>query len=185
MGYRKKGMINNKKIGPKNYHHINVKGENVNKKIILIKVFVNAIIFTGALTILSTLLFGCSKSTPKCDSGKAVTGVIDTVGQDFKKDLAALTGMGGPGMELTDDEWKTIRAGMIIDLENIREQGFNENSGKRTCAASLLIVSGGKKKIIPITYISEIQKDSGELKTTISGLAEFKQEQTAPPRVPE
>ncbi len=178
-------MINNKKIGSKNYHHMNVKGENVNTKIILTRVFVKAIIFTGALTMLSTFLFGCSKSTPKCDSGKAITGVIDTVGQNFKKDLASLTGMGGPGMELTDDEWKTIRAGMIIDLENIREQGFDENSGKRTCTANLMIVSSGKKKIIPITYISEINKDSGEFKTTISVPDEFEKEQTALPRVPE
>jgi hypothetical protein len=107
------------------------------------------------------------------------------VSQDFKKDLAAITGLGGPGMELTDDEWRTIRAGMVIDLENIREHSFDEAAGQRKCAANLMIVRGGSKELIPITYISELNKDTGDLKITLSGMEEFKKAKTAPVPLPE
>ena len=122
-------------------------------------------------------LSGCSKSPVSCDSGKATTAVINSVSQDLKKDLSVIAGMGGTGMELSDDEWKALRAGIVIDLENIRENSFDEAAGKRICAANLMIVQSGKKEIIPITYASEIRKDTGEQKVTFSGLKEYKQAQ--------
>ena len=64
--------------------------------------------------IFAALLFvvcGCSKAAPACDGGKTIDAVINLVGQDLKKDLAAVAGMGGPGMELSEDEWRTMRAG--------------------------------------------------------------------------
>ena len=138
------------------------------------------VVFTGVFVLLLLAVYGCSKSTPACDNGKTVKGVINIVSQDFKKDLAAIVGMGGPGMELTDDEWRTIRAGMIIDLENIREHSYDEAEGKRECAANLMIVSSGSKELIPVTYVTEISKDTGELKITLSGLEEYQKAKTAP-----
>jgi len=137
-------------------------------------------VFTGVFAVLLLAVYGCSKSTPACDNGKTVKGVINMVSQDFKKDLATIAGMGGPGTELTDDEWRTIRAGMIIDLENIREHSYDETEGKRKCAANLMIVNSGSKELIPVTYESEINKDTGELKITLSGLEEYKKSKTAP-----
>lgn len=137
-------------------------------------------VLTGVFAILLFALQGCSKSTPACDNGKTIKVVVNIVSQDFKNDLAAIVGAGGPGMELTDDEWRTMRAGMIIDLENIREHSFDEAEGKRKCAANLMIVSGGSKELIPITYDSEINKDTGELKITLSGVDEYKKSKTAP-----
>lgn len=142
-------------------------------------------VLTGVFAILLFSVQGCSKTTPACDSGKTVKAVVNIVGQDFKNDLAAIVGLGGPGMELTDEEWKSIRAGMVIDLENIREHSFEEAEGKRKCAANLMIVSGGSKELIPVTYISEINKDTGELKVTLSGLEEYKKSKTAPSMLPE
>jgi hypothetical protein len=143
-----------------------------------------AIILT-ALFFVAMLLSGCSKSVPGCDDGKTVKAVINTVSQDFKKDLAAITGMGGPGMELSDDEWRTLRAGMVIDLENIREHSLDEAAGKRNCAANVMIVQAGKKELIPVTYVTEMNKDTGDLKITLSGLAEYKKAQSPSVTVPE
>ncbi len=137
-------------------------------------------VFTGIFAVLLLAVYGCSKSTPACDNGKTVKAVINIVGQDFKKDLSSIVGMGGPNMELTDDERRTIRAGMIIDLENIREHSYDEAEGKRKCAANLMIVSSGSKELIPVNYESEIDKDTGELKITLSGLEEYKKAKTAP-----
>lgn len=142
------------------------------------------IVLTGVFAAMLFAVYGCSKSAPSCDSGKNIKAVINTVSQDFKKDLSAIVGLGGPGMELTDDEWKTIRAGMVIDLESIREHGYDEAEGKRKCAANLMIVSSGQKELVPITYISEMNKDTGELKVTLSGLEEYKKSKT-PPVLPE
>jgi hypothetical protein len=149
------------------------------------RMVVRSAVLASVLTMLLPLSWGCTKSAPKCDSGKATTAVIDAVGRDMKKDLAAIAGMGGPGMELSDDEWRTIRAGMVIDLENIKEQGLDENSGKRTCGADLIVVRSGKKKTTPITYVLELNKESGALSTTVSGLAESKEKERAPVRLPE
>jgi hypothetical protein len=137
-----------------------------------------AIVLAGVWVIFLLLATGCSKSVPECDDGKTIKAAIDAVSQSFKNDLAAIAGAGTPGMELTDDEWKLLRSSMVIDLENPKELSFEAE--KRICAATLIIHSGGKKENIPITYIPEIKKDSGELQVTISGLEEFKQSQPAP-----
>lgn len=139
----------------------------------------------GIFTILLVFAPGCSKSAPKCDDGNTVKLVIDTVSQDIRKDLAAIAGMGGPGMELSDDEWKTIRAGIIIDLENIREHSLDEAAEKRNCAANVMIVEGGKKELIPVTYTAERNKDTGDVKVTLSGLEEIKKTKSEPMHVPE
>ena len=139
-----------------------------------------AVVITGFFAMLLILVGGCSKSIPGCDDGKTVKAVINTVSQDFKKDLAGIAGLGGPGMELSEDEWKTIRAGMVIDLEGIREQSFDEAVGKRICAANLMIMQGGRKELIPITYVPEINRETGELKIALSGLDEFRKTKANP-----
>ena len=129
---------------------------------------VGVVAFLAAAALLVPLMAGCSKSTPACDSGKVMDGVIYAVGQDIRKNLSGIAAMGGPGMELSDDEWRTIRSGMIITVENIKEQGFDEASGQRTCAGNVTITRSGKKETMPVAYFAEIDKTSGELKTTIS-----------------
>ena len=129
----------------------------------------------GVCILIFLLMSGCSKSVPKCDDGKTIDAVINAVSQDFRKQLSGLAGVQA-GMELSDDEWKLLRSGMIIDLENIREQNFDENTGKRTCAANLMIVQGGKKELTPITYIPVRQEGSNELQVTISGLDNHERE---------
>lgn len=144
-----------------------------------------ALVITGLLAMLLILVGGCSKSIPGCDDGKTVKAVINTVSQDFRKKLSGIAGMGGPGMELSEDEWKTIRSGMVIDLENIREQSFDEAAGKRTCTANLMVVQGGKKDLIPITYVPEVNKETGELNIALSGLDEFRKAKAQPAPLPE
>jgi hypothetical protein len=140
-----------------------------------------AMVITGIMALLLIMAGGCSKSPPGCDDGKTVKAVVNTISEDFRKSLSGIAGMGGPGMELSEDEWKTIRSGMVIDLENIREQSFDEATGKRTCAADLMVVQGGKKELTPITYVPEISKETGELKISLSGLDKYeKAKQPAP-----
>lgn len=146
--------------------------------------FLRAIAISCAMVLLSQFLEGCTKSVPKCDSDKAVTAVIDAAGRDMKKDLASIAGGGTTGTELTDDEWKAIRSGMIINLDNIREEGFDEGAGKRRCAANV-IVNMDKKSGIPVTYLEELNTDTGEVKTTVSGLAKAKETESALPQAPE
>lgn len=59
--------------------------------------------------LLLPLAAGCSKSTPACDSGKVIDGVIYAVGQEIRKNLSGIAEMGGSG--LSDDEWRTLRWG--------------------------------------------------------------------------
>ena len=93
--------------------------------------------------------------------------------------------MGGPGMGLSDDEWRTLRAGMVIDLENIREHSLDEAAGKRNCAANVMIMQSGKKELIPVTYVTEMNKDTGDLKIILSGLDEYKKAQQPSVDIPE
>lgn len=150
-------------------------------KIKLSKMFpYKRMVLTGIFAALLFAACGCSKAAPACDGGKTIDAVISLVSRDLKKDLAAIAGMGGPGMELSEDEWRTIRAGMVIDLENIRENSFDEAAGQRTCAANLMIVRGGKKEIIPVTYVAETNRDTGDIKATLSGFREYKKAQKLP-----
>ena len=126
------------------------------------------VVFLVATAILASFPLGCSKSTPACDSGKVIDGVIFAVGQDIRKNLAGIASVGGPGMELSDDEWRSIRAGMVIGVDNIKEQGFDANSGKRTCSGSVTITDHGKAKTTQMTYFAELDKTSGEVKTLLS-----------------
>ena len=129
----------------------------------------------GVCILILLLMSGCSKSVPKCDDGKTIKTVINAVSQDFRKQLSGIASV-QPGMELSDDEWKLLRSGMIIDLENIREQNFDKDTGKRTCAANLMIVEGGKKELTPIIYVPMTQEGSDELQVTISGLDNYGKE---------
>ena len=158
----------------------------MNRKVRLSKIFYRGeLVLAGVFIMLFVFASGCSKSAPKCDDGKTIKAVIDTVSQDLKKDLAAVAGVGGPGMELSDDEWRTIRAGMVIDLENIREQSFDEAADRRNCAANVMIVKGGSKELIPVTYVTERNKDTGDVKITLSGLEEFKKSKSEAMPLPE
>lgn len=139
----------------------------------------SAIIFSMVFVMLS--LSSCSKSAPKCDSSKAVDAVIYAVGQDMRKDLSGIAGIGGP--ELSDEEWRMFRAGMVITVDNMREQGVDESSGKRTCAGNVSIQSSGKTDIIPVTYVTELDA-SGNVKVSVSGL-EARKNAPAGPLIPE
>jgi hypothetical protein len=134
----------------------------------------------GVCILLLLLMSGCSKSVPKCDDGKTIKAVINAVSQDFRKQLSGIAGIQS-GMELSDDEWKLLRSGMIIDLENTREQNFDKDAGQRTCAANLMIVQGGKKELTPITYVAMTQEGSDELRVTISGLDNYGKESEGDP----
>jgi hypothetical protein len=138
-----------------------------------------AIFFGMALMMLS--LSSCSKAAPKCDSSKAVDAVIYAVGQDMRKDLSGVAGIAGP--ELSEEEWRMFRAGIVITVDNMREQAVDENTGKRTCAGNVSIQNSGKTEIIPVTYVTELDA-SGSVKVSLSGL-EARKRAPAGPLVPE
>lgn len=122
----------------------------------------------GVIMVLSMgLMPACSRSTPACDSGKAVDSVVHLAGQRIRTELSFLTSMGGS--PLSDDEWRSLRLGMAINVGNITEKGFNENTGNRICAGTLTVTNRGRKERTPIEYSIELDKASGKLKTTMSG----------------
>ncbi|MBI5847873.1 MAG: hypothetical protein HZB31_07990 [Nitrospirae bacterium] len=133
------------------------------------------ILFCIALMML--LLSSCSQSVPKCEGSKAVDAVIYAVGQDIRKDLSGVAGISGP--ELSDEEWRMFRAGMVITVDNMREQGFDQGSGKRTCAGNVSIQNSGKTDIIPVTYVIELDS-SGNVKTSVSGIEARKKAPVGP-----
>lgn len=128
------------------------------------------------ISLIMGLLPACSKSTPSCDSGKAVDSVVNLAGQQIRKELSFVASMGGS--PLSNDEWRSLRLDMAIDVDNITQKGFDENTGVRTCAGTLSISHGGRKERTPIEYSIELNKASGELKTTMSGFP--KKRQAAP-----
>jgi hypothetical protein len=48
-----------------------------------------------------------------------------------------------------------------------------------------MIVSGGAKELVPVTYVTERNKDSGDVKITLSGLEEFKKSNSEVTPLPE
>lgn len=127
------------------------------------------LILFGTLIILAMLLSGCTKSRPSCDDKKTVKAVIAEASETFKKQLSGLTAT-QPGMELSDDEWRLLRAGMEITVKNINQQGFDGQTGKYACSADLIINQGGAKESILISYTSEHVQNTGNVQVTISGL---------------
>jgi len=116
----------------------------------------------------SIVLAGCSKGPPTCDSKDVQKAVIDQHLQDLRSDLSAVAAAGGqPGMELSEDEWRLMRAGMNFELRNIRQFSYDEAAGVLECEADLIVFSGGMQNNIPIEYTAEIVAGSGQINATI------------------
>lgn len=139
------------------------------------------VILLFSVVITGLFVTSCSKSAPTCDSSKAVDAVIYAVGQDIRKDLSGVASIGGS--ELSDEEWKMFRAGMVITVDNMREQGVDEGTGKRRCAGQVSIQNSGKTDLIPVTYTTELDT-SGAVKVVVSGL-EARSKAPAAPLIPE
>ncbi|TAN43813.1 MAG: hypothetical protein EPN22_09055 [Nitrospirae bacterium] len=135
-------------------------------------------VIAGLIFSAAFLLFACSKAAPKCDSGKAVDAVIHEVSQDMKKDLNFLASAGSGG--LSEDEWRTLRAGITITVDNIREQNYVKDSDRRTCAGTLTIQDSSGKESIPVVYVPDTDKASGEVRVTLTGYQEHKYKKTGP-----
>ncbi len=82
--------------------------------------------------------------------------------------------------ELSEDEWRTLRASIMITVDNIREQNYDKELGKRTCAGNLIIQDSSGKDSIPIVYIPETDNGSGKVRVTMTGYQEHKNKQTGP-----
>ncbi len=142
------------------------------------KLFRMGEVFAGLIFVAGFFLFGCSKAAPKCDSGKVVDAIIHEVSQDMKKDANFLAGAGSG--ELSEDEWRTLRAGIMITVDNIREQNYAKDLDKRTCAGNLIIQDSSGKESIPVVYIPETDKVSGEVRVALTGYQEHKNKKTGP-----
>lgn len=118
--------------------------------------------------IFSFVLAGCSKGPPTCDSKKVQKAVIAQYIEDYKSQVSAVAGAGGqPGMELSEDEWRLIRAGMNFELRNIKQFSFDEATSILECEADLIVFSGGKQDNIPIEYTAETVESTGQVLVTI------------------
>ena len=125
-------------------------------------------ILLGIMMIFSVVLAGCSKGSPTCDSKKVQEAVIDEYIKDYKSQVSAVAGAGGqPGMELSEDEWRLMRAGMNFELRNIKQFSFDEAAGILECEADLIVFSSGLQDNIPIEYTAEIVASTGQVHATI------------------
>ncbi|GBE04524.1 MAG TPA: hypothetical protein ENG95_01465 [Nitrospirae bacterium] len=125
-----------------------------------------AVLLTALLV--SALLAGCTKSAPPCDNIETVDAVINAVSENLKKDFKSLTSF-QPGMELSDDEWRLMRSGMIITVKNMTQLSYDEGTGQYECAGDVTINGVSGTEAIPVTYTSRLL-ESGELEVTVSGL---------------
>jgi hypothetical protein len=124
--------------------------------------------FLGIVMIFSVVLAGCSKGPPTCNSKKVQEAVIDQHIKELKSQLSAVAGAGGqPGMELSEDEWRLMRAGMNFELRNIKQFSFDEAAGILECEADLIVFSSGLQNNIPIEYTAEIVASTGQVHATI------------------
>ncbi len=122
-----------------------------------------------AVLVAALLIFAaCTKPTPPCDNSKTVDAVINAVAEELKEDLRALTSVLS-GRELSDNEWRLRRSGMIISVNNIRQLSFDEESGQYECAGDLRIISSGSREDTPITYTYRLL-EADELQATVSGM---------------
>ncbi len=128
----------------------------------------NIRLFLLTALLMSAMIAGCTRSAPPCDSSKTVDAVINEVSESLKKDLSALTSV-QPGMELSDDEWKMMRAGMLITVNNLTQLSYDEGTGQYECAGDVTIKGASGTEEIPVTYTSRLL-ESGELEVTVSGL---------------
>ena len=124
-------------------------------------------VFLGIVMIFSVVLAGCSKGPPTCDNKKVQKAVIDQHIEDLRSEVSAVASIGGAGSELSDDEWRMMRAGMNFELKNIKQFSFDEATGTLECEADLLMFSSGKKDNIPIEYTAEIVASTGQVHATI------------------
>jgi hypothetical protein len=125
-------------------------------------------ILLGITIIFSFVLTGCSKGPPTCDSEKVQKAVIDEHIADLKSQVSSVAGASGvPGMELSEDEWRLMRAGMNFELRNIKQFSFDEAAGILECEADLIVFSSGQQENIPIEYTAEIAASTGQVNVTV------------------
>jgi len=124
-------------------------------------------VFLCIVMMFSVVLAGCSKGPPTCDSKKVKEAVIEQHLENLKSDLNAVASIGGAGSELSDDEWRMMRAGMNFELRNIKQFSFDEAAGVLECEADLIVFSSGMKNNIPIEYTAEIVASTGQIHATI------------------
>ena len=70
--------------------------------------------------------------------------------------------------ELSEDEKRMFKASMNVNVDNIRQKSFDEDTNIYTCAADLTVRSSAGIESNSITYTSTLQ--NGEAQVTISGL---------------
>ena len=128
-------------------------------------------VFIGVLIAGAGFLGGCSKSPPACDSKKVKEAVIEKHIAELKSQLSMIANAGGqPGMELSEDEWRMMRAGMNFELKNVKQFSFDEASGTLECEADLVTFSSGTQTSEPIEYTAEVTKGSDQVIVTIYAL---------------
>ena len=125
-------------------------------------------VFIGIFIAGAVFLEGCSKSPPACDGSKVKKAVIEKHIAELKSQLSAIANAGGqPGMDLSEDEWRMMRAGMNFELQNIKQFSFDEASGTLDCEADLVTFSSGSQTSEPIEYTAEVVQGTDQVLVTI------------------
>lgn len=116
-----------------------------------------------ALALLAaTLLLGCKQKVPGCASEEA-TGLLKELLNKQTNQWSAFWSMALEVEHNADEETE-----IAYELESIRTQNTNSQTGAHACAAELHIVYGGEKILThPINYSVEITDDGSSLYVTL------------------
>jgi hypothetical protein len=126
------------------------------------KVMVKGLMLFSLIAFLS----GCSKSTPACDDKNTVEAVMNEATDILMEDINSVASIGGG--ELSEGEKRMFKAGMQVDVENIRQKGIDEKTGTYNCAADLVVRRASGVESMPVTYTSSLIK--GNVQVKLSGL---------------
>ena len=124
-------------------------------------------VFLCIVMMVTVVLAGCSKGPPTCDSKNVKKAVIEQYAEDLRSQVDSIASIGGAGSELSDDEWRMMRAGMNFELRNIKQFTFDEAANTLECEADLIKFQAGKQDNIPIEYTAEIVASTGQVHVTI------------------
>jgi len=109
-------------------------------------------------------LASCSRATGACNEDKTIDAATEAVYASLKDQLAFIAGV-TPGSEMSEDEWKAIRLGTQVKVDNIRQTG--RQGGRFECAANVVVTTSGGKEEMHITYTSGLTA-SGDVRVIIT-----------------
>ena len=119
------------------------------------------------LSFLVIFLSGASNAAPDCNAAETKNTVIEIAKGKLKENFNRLEQLQGIKLTTAEKIDKTIK----VSVENVRVVNYYKETGKRECAANLILEAKGEKEKHPIVYTSELMQDKkGQFYVTVGGI---------------